>query len=306
MVHELIGLFGSQHSSTQDRMGGLYPRSFFERALDRAGGLYKGADRPPASPTAPPAQVQGAASSPNTASGVQAPQAQPLVPADQPSQQQQQPPPPAPGRFKPSPVLSSISDPSSPMAPWTALTSGRVVPQAPPPTQAQNVARGQQMFSNQTLQKSAAKLAAFRRLTGKDGIIDALARQAVLEKAASYPLFGGMPNQYMTKGGMGGPMGGLYAGGHYISGPSGMGSGPQSWAIPPGGPDRSPLGGFGMNAQPGGGLYPRQAFAGGLPGMGGPMGGLYGRQGGMGAAPPARISSTTSAVRRPIGRPCKR
>lgn len=94
-------------------------------------------------------------------------------------------PPAVPGQFKPSPVLSSATDPSVPIARWLQAAHGTLVPPAPPPSDSQSVASGQQLQNNIATQKRAADLS-------PDGLARAAA-QLLLEKAAWEPQQFGMP-----------------------------------------------------------------------------------------------------------------
>lgn len=97
-----------------------------------------------------------------------------------------QPAPPPPGTFKPSPLLSTITTPNSPQALWTGPTHARMVPQAPGPSQSQDVATGQQLQNATTLQAK----------TG--GFIDGLLKRAwpqppVMQGPGVQPQWGGAP-----------------------------------------------------------------------------------------------------------------
>ncbi len=76
--------------------------------------------------------------------------------ADDQAQQAQQPAPPPPGQFKPSPILSNVTNPSSPTAQWISAATGTLVPPAPPMDPNQSIASGQQQQNNIQLQKTAA------------------------------------------------------------------------------------------------------------------------------------------------------
>lgn len=184
------------------------------------------------------------------------------------------PPPPPPGSFKPSPLMSTITTPNNnPSLNWMAPIMNKMVPQAPPPSQSQDVASGQQLANNNQLQKSA---------TGVHQWMDALVVDGVEKRAYGRNLR--VPNQMM------GQMQGM---------PQGRGM-----AMQPGVPQGMGMGG-GPLMRPGmmmpgmlhpGMMQPGMMQQGGMPGMpgmpqGGPgAGGMMGQGGGMAGGLPTDLS----------------
>jgi hypothetical protein len=150
------------------------------------------------------------------------------------------PPQPPPGSFKPSPLLATITDPGTPTAQWLQGTHGRLVPQAPGPSQSQSVASGQQLQNNVTLQKRAVSLAeAVNTSAGSRAVAALAAKVARVAVGQVEKLAQGVP--FMAPGGMGG------------NGP-GMGAVPFMGQGGPGGPFGAGMGAGGLQ---GGGMAVR-------------------------------------------------